>query len=200
MNAPLAKEQIALLMSDSLTYRSPGVEGTDGTTTDARPAPRSLAQRIGSFVSGLLAMPRRRAVLDELSSLSDRELADVGLSRSELSRVFDPQFAAARERKAAPAVLDLLASGADEERHHSEICAQLAEVYGGESVERLTIDSVTLPRFNVGDDDLETTLLVAGMCCLNETVATAWISVRGGAPAPGAVRSYCQMATSSSAT
>ena len=30
MNAPLAKEQIALLMSDSLTYRSPVVEGTDG--------------------------------------------------------------------------------------------------------------------------------------------------------------------------
>ena len=101
MNAPLAKEQIALLMSDSLTYRSPVVEGTDGTITDARPATRNLAQRIGSFVSGLLAIPRRRAVLDELSSLSDRELADIGLNRSELSRVFDPQFAEARSRKPA---------------------------------------------------------------------------------------------------
>lgn len=97
MNAPLAKEQIALLMSDSLTYRSPVVEGTDGTIVDARPA-RSLAQRIGSFISGLLAMPRRRAVLDELSSLSDRELSDIGLNRHELGRVFDPQFVAARRR------------------------------------------------------------------------------------------------------
>ena len=35
MNAPLNKEQIALLMSDSLTYRSPVVEGTDGTIPDA---------------------------------------------------------------------------------------------------------------------------------------------------------------------
>ena len=102
MNAPLAKEQIALLMSDSLTYRSSVVEGTDGTIADARPAPRSLAQRIGSFFNALIAMPRRRAVLDELASLSDRELADIGLNRGELSRVFDPHFAEARRRKAAP--------------------------------------------------------------------------------------------------
>ena len=44
-------------------------------------------------------MRRRRAVLDELSALSDRELADIGLNRNELSRVFDPQFAKQRERK-----------------------------------------------------------------------------------------------------
>lgn len=104
MNAPLAKEQIALLMSDSLTYRSPVVEGTDGTITDARPAPHSLAQRIGGFVSGLLEMPRRRAVLDELSSLSDRELSDIGLNRHELGRVFDPRFVEARKRGPARGV------------------------------------------------------------------------------------------------
>ena len=98
MNAPLAKEQIALLMSDSLTYRSPVVEGTDGTVADASPAPRSLLQRIGGYFSGLLVISRRRAVLDELATLSDRELADIGLNRAELSRVFDPRFAESRAR------------------------------------------------------------------------------------------------------
>ncbi len=98
MNAPLAKEQIALLMSDSLTYRGSVVEGTDGTIPETNTAPRSVFQRIGAWVSALFAISRRRAVLDELSSLSDRELADIGLNRAELSRVFDPRFAASRNR------------------------------------------------------------------------------------------------------
>ena len=99
MNAPLAKEQIALLMSDSLTYRIPVVQGTDGTISDA--APHGLMQRLGSVVTALLAPMRRRSVLNELSSLSDRELADIGLNRSELDRVFDQRFAEARRRNAA---------------------------------------------------------------------------------------------------
>ena len=41
-------------------------------------------------------MPRRRALIDELSMLSDHELADIGLNRAELDRVFDRDFAAAR--------------------------------------------------------------------------------------------------------
>ncbi len=103
MNAPLAKEQIALLMSDSLTYRSSVVEGMDGTDFDANPAPRSLLQRVGALISNLVAFSRRRAVMDELSSLSDRELADIGLNRAELSRVFDPRFAQARFNHTASA-------------------------------------------------------------------------------------------------
>ena len=98
--------------------------------------------------------------------------------RSELyvGRAFAAMVPLLREHGAAPAVLDRLERGAEEETRHSEICAQLAETYGGESVERTRIDSVPLPRFGVGDEDLETALLVAGMCCVNETVATAWIS------------------------
>lgn len=99
MNAPLAKEQIALLMSDSLTYRYPAVHGTDGTVADAQPT--ALA-RFGAWVTRsmehLATLPQRRAVLDELRMLSDRELADIGLGRAELSNVFKPGFAASRGR------------------------------------------------------------------------------------------------------
>lgn len=97
MNAPLAKEQIALLMSDSLTYRAPVVEGTDGTVAEPRPTLLQRAvTRLRGMVADLAALPRRRAVVDELAMLTDRELADIGLHRGELSRVFDKRFADSR--------------------------------------------------------------------------------------------------------
>jgi uncharacterized protein YjiS (DUF1127 family) len=97
-------------MSDSLTYRSPVVEGTDGTVANVGPAPRSLMQRAVAAISALLATPRRRAVINELASLSDRELADIGLNRAELGRVFEPAFAAARTRNADQASFGRTAS------------------------------------------------------------------------------------------
>ena len=94
MNAPLAKEQIALLMSDSLTLRTTALQGTDGTVAEPRPSAWSVfTATCRKAWASLMDMPRRRAVLEELSLLSDRELADVGLTRAELSSVFDPAFA-----------------------------------------------------------------------------------------------------------
>ena len=97
MNAPLAKEQIALLMSDSLTYRASVVEGTDGTIAEPRPSFFAvIAAKLSGVIAHLAALPQRRAVIDELSMLSDRELADIGLQRGELSRVFDARFVGGR--------------------------------------------------------------------------------------------------------
>ena len=99
MNAPLAKEQIALLMSDSLTLRSTVLPGTDNTVAEPRPSALAvLGAKLRAAFASLVDLPRRRAVLDELSLLTDRELADVGLTRAELGSVFDPRFVAARNR------------------------------------------------------------------------------------------------------
>jgi hypothetical protein len=99
-------------------------------------------------------------------------------ARAELQvgRAFAAMVPVLRERGASRAVIDRLERGADEEERHSELCVKLAETYAGGPVARPQIDSVVLPRFDVGDEALESTLLVAGMCCINETVATAWIS------------------------
>ncbi len=103
MNAPLAKEQMALLMSDSLTLRDTYAPGTDRTVAEQRPSGvHRVATLCRNAMVALIEMPRRRAVLDELAVLSDRELADIGLSRAELGRVFDPAFA--KSRRSADAI------------------------------------------------------------------------------------------------
>lgn len=73
-------------------------------------------------------------------------------------------------------VLQTLSRATEEEARHAEICMRLAEAYARAPIPRLEVGDVPLPRFGVGDEELETTLLVAGMCCVNETVATAWLS------------------------
>ena len=85
---------MSLLMSDILTYREPAVEDAPSPTTTG------LFARLRTAVAHLASLPQRRAVLDELSLLTDRELADIGLNRNELGRVFDPRFVQSRKRTA----------------------------------------------------------------------------------------------------
>jgi len=53
---------------------------------------RSLFVTIGDFF-------RRQAALREMSSLTDRELADIGLTRDSLTDVFNHEFASARDQE-----------------------------------------------------------------------------------------------------
>ncbi len=63
-----------------------------GNVQHGRQTNASLAARLQSAIAWVAGLPRRRAVLDELGALSDHELADIGLVRGELRRVFDPAF------------------------------------------------------------------------------------------------------------
>ena len=87
MNARVAKEEIALLLPITLASYA----GAEFAAPE--PAPANMFLRA---VSWLVDLPRRRGVVAELSALSDHELADIGLNRSDLARVFDPAFAAQR--------------------------------------------------------------------------------------------------------
>ena len=68
--------------------------GSRATSAPRRPG--MLAEKVLASVRWLAEMPKRRAVLDELGRLSDHELADIGLTRGDLPRVFDPSFTASR--------------------------------------------------------------------------------------------------------
>jgi uncharacterized protein YjiS (DUF1127 family) len=100
MNTRNANQEIGLLFSNSPTiHPTMGSEGADAAEAAMRQArfeaPKpSLLGYISAALAWIADLPRRRAVLDELSTLTDRELADIGLTRAELRHVFDQNFAA----------------------------------------------------------------------------------------------------------
>jgi uncharacterized protein YjiS (DUF1127 family) len=95
MTIRIAPEEMALHMRRSL-----GHYFEEDTTPMSVPTPphRTLMTRLRDGLRWLADLPRRQAVIDELSALSDYELADIGLTRGELPMVFDAGFAAERNR------------------------------------------------------------------------------------------------------
>jgi uncharacterized protein YjiS (DUF1127 family) len=52
-----------------------------------------IGKWLSRFVAAIADWRRRQAVMREMETLTDRELADIGLTRADLPRVFDPGFA-----------------------------------------------------------------------------------------------------------
>ena len=93
MTTHISKEELALMMPGTLYHYF----HDEPETVQAAPARKpGIFARMVETVS---AWSRRRSEANELASLSDEQLADIGLSRSELPLVFDPEFAARRNNE-----------------------------------------------------------------------------------------------------
>jgi uncharacterized protein YjiS (DUF1127 family) len=83
MNAFVSKEELAFRPSAAISFPE---HYADAQSQNRKPG---VFARIRAWLD-------RQTVLAELNTLSDRELNDIGLSRAELPRVFDPAFAVRR--------------------------------------------------------------------------------------------------------
>jgi uncharacterized protein YjiS (DUF1127 family) len=91
MHTRVAKEELAILLPNTMSHYFQD----EPAYTPAPAAKRSgLLAHLRAALRWIAEMPKRRAVMDELGMLSDHELADIGLTRSDLPYVFDPAFAA----------------------------------------------------------------------------------------------------------
>lgn len=90
----------ARVSQNDLSFVTPSAFSTvDAAAYPASGQRRGMFARLTALGQWVAEAPHRRAVLNELSALSDHELNDIGLSRSTLSQVFDPAFA--RDRRIA---------------------------------------------------------------------------------------------------
>jgi uncharacterized protein YjiS (DUF1127 family) len=95
MNAPISKDHFNYSLGNlsyvDYAYDEPPVPVVKTEKGGVR-------QWLSMTVAALAEWRRRRATLREMDMLTDRELSDIGLTRSDLPRVFDPAFAADRAR------------------------------------------------------------------------------------------------------
>jgi uncharacterized protein YjiS (DUF1127 family) len=95
MNAPTAQDQFSFSLGN-VSYIGPAYE--DAQTPSVKPHPRGVGQWFAAFAAAFSAWRQRHAVLQEMQLMTDRELSDIGLSRADLTRVFEPTFAADHAR------------------------------------------------------------------------------------------------------
>jgi uncharacterized protein YjiS (DUF1127 family) len=91
MTASFSKHQLAPIFPNDIFPHSISTRAPAEQVVQPTRAGRSLGQRLGGAIAALRG---RQAVFNELHSLSERELSDIGITRSDIHRVFDPAFAA----------------------------------------------------------------------------------------------------------
>jgi hypothetical protein len=72
-------------------------------------------------------------------------------------------------------VLRLLHQSAGQELEHARLCHRLAERYAGSNLPQVMRPDARLPDFGTESARLELTFNIVGLCCINETFATAWL-------------------------
>lgn len=96
MNTVIAKGQFGYSLGNLSYIDSTYDSGSTASVTAARK--HRVAEWFGQLLAKIAEWQRRRAVMQEMAMMTDRELSDIGLSRVDLAHVFDPTFAADRAR------------------------------------------------------------------------------------------------------
>jgi hypothetical protein len=76
----------------------------------------------------------------------------------------------------APEVTQLLCVSTENENEHAELCWKLACRYADhELAQPIEPEGIEFPRLPSARADLRPTLHAVGLCCINESIATAWL-------------------------
>jgi len=91
MSAPITKDQLGFSLGN-LSYIDASFD--EGAAPLVKPQDRKTATWVARLLAKLVEWRHRRRVIAEMAMMTDHELADIGLSRADLGRVFDPAFVA----------------------------------------------------------------------------------------------------------
>jgi hypothetical protein len=126
-------------------------------------------------------LPERDDAVSKLDASSRRLAAATCARRAELelhgAAAFTVVTHALIGLRADTRIVDLSARAIAEEIRHSEIYLSLARAYAFSDVPAPRPSPIDVPRFPAAGTDGERVLQVVGMCCINETMACAFLEL-----------------------
>jgi hypothetical protein len=125
------------------------------------------------------ALPWNDEAVDRLDPSSRKRVGEYWQGRAgaelRVAAAF-ADFAGKLERTGTePAVLELIVASIDNELYHAHLCEQLATRYLGAKIPAPQAGPVHLPELAGVDDATRTALYAAGLCAINESIATVWL-------------------------
>jgi uncharacterized protein YjiS (DUF1127 family) len=96
VSASTANDHFAFSLGD-LTYIDSTYD-SEPTASIVRAEKHRAARWLGRLLDLAAEWQQRRATMQEMAMMTDRDLSDIGLSRADLVRIFDPTFATDRAR------------------------------------------------------------------------------------------------------
>jgi uncharacterized protein YjiS (DUF1127 family) len=90
MNVHVTKEEVEFHLPTMMTHYFQDEPECAPRIEERRPG---LFARLKAGLCWITEIRKRQAAIEELNRLSDRDLADIGVSRADLPRLFDPAFA-----------------------------------------------------------------------------------------------------------
>ncbi len=91
MSAPIAKSQMTFV-TPNLSYIDASAEEPNLRALPATEPKRGVFAWIADRYAAFVAWNRTQEQAAELANMSERDLADIGLNRGDLRRVFSPEF------------------------------------------------------------------------------------------------------------
>ena len=99
MSTPFPNNEFHFSVPDNLRFSDSVRDGHQAAGATHAAMGRLLTRKIADAIARIITFARRGGTLAELRGMSDRELADMGLGRSDLPRVFDADFAREHGRR-----------------------------------------------------------------------------------------------------
>ncbi len=147
------------------------------TTVPADVAWRANGRWHGAITSRPL--PDDDDAIDELSAKERAVIASVWIARAASERRVSDAFAivhqALTDLGADPAITALAGRAVDDEMRHAELSRVVACRYAGTDLPHPERLSLVVPKHVGASDALRRVLHVIGQCCMNETIASAFL-------------------------